>query len=82
LLLLAGCDSLIGLNHVPGLDAPDAPLGYEATVLADHPIAYWRLGEATGVVAADLMLGAIDEVAIYDRALSAEAIFNHFAAAH
>lgn len=38
-----------------GADAPatSAPIGYRATVLADGPVAYWRMGEKTGTVMAD-----------------------------
>jgi hypothetical protein len=37
-------------------DAPagDAATGYVATILSDNPVAYWRLDEASGTVAADL----------------------------
>lgn len=31
-----------------------APPNYQATVLADAPLGYWRLGEASGTVAADI----------------------------
>jgi len=32
---------------------PTTPPSYKASVLADHPVAYWRLDEATGTVMAD-----------------------------
>src|SRR4051812_6343678 len=32
---------------------PAAAADYRSTVLADNPIAYWRLGEASGIAAAD-----------------------------
>lgn len=35
--------------------APVTPSAYRAAVVADSPISYWRLGEATGTVAADVM---------------------------
>src|SRR5213592_584293 len=32
---------------------PTTPPSYKASVLADHPVAYWRLDEATGTVMVD-----------------------------
>jgi hypothetical protein len=61
LFLLAGCDGVFGLDTVPTRDidaAPDAPTTYVQAVLADHPLAYYRLDEATGVVAASAIVGA------------------------
>jgi hypothetical protein len=34
-----------------------APAGYGSAVLADNPIAYWRLGETNGTVAHDYVGG-------------------------
>lgn len=38
--------------HVDGQLTIDAPLSYRETVLSDHPLGYWRLGDS-GTVAAD-----------------------------
>ena len=51
---LSGCHLVFELE--PGPDAPmsdDARTGYAAAVLADAPVAYWRLGTASDVVAVD-----------------------------
>ncbi|MDB4956978.1 MAG: Autotransporter adhesin [Myxococcales bacterium] len=37
----------------PPVSSPDAATGYVATVLADRPLGYFRLGESSGVTAAD-----------------------------
>jgi len=37
------------------LSAPPPPSSYAATVRADTPVSHWRLGEASGTVAADAM---------------------------
>ena len=37
----------------PGASISSAGSAYRTQVLADHPAAYWRLGEASGTVAAD-----------------------------
>jgi hypothetical protein len=42
----------LNLDHVPTIDAP-APNAYSAAVLADSPLAYFRLGEQAGVTARD-----------------------------
>src|SRR2546422_5200417 len=33
--------------------SPTTPPSYRASVLADHPVAYWRLDEETGTVMVD-----------------------------
>ena len=50
-----GGDAPADVAHDGGLDAPpDAPSSlYRAAVLADSPLAYWRLGETGGTVAHD-----------------------------
>jgi hypothetical protein len=92
----------------------DAALAYRETVLADHPLAYWRLADsditardelggdngqyagactfgAPGAIAGNAAVtfdgsvtgnnfsGTIDEVAIYDTALSQARIVEHHA---
>jgi hypothetical protein len=54
LVALTGCHLVFELG--PGIDAPmsdDARTGYAAAVLADAPVAYWRLGNASQDVALD-----------------------------
>src|SRR5262249_2766087 len=41
------------LSNSPSATTSAAATGYQGTVLADGPAAYWRLGEASGTVAAD-----------------------------
>jgi hypothetical protein len=58
LFALAGCDRVFNLEDVHGAldpDAldPDARTGYAGAVLADHPVAYWRLGLASAASAVD-----------------------------
>ena len=55
-LLVAGCDGVFGIQHILIVDAaaPDAATGYRGTILGDHPVGYWPLDEASGVVAHDL----------------------------
>jgi hypothetical protein len=43
----------LGLARANALPPPVKPGGYRKAVLADHPVAYWRLGEAKGPTAAD-----------------------------
>jgi concanavalin A-like lectin/glucanase superfamily protein len=62
LLLLAGCDGVFGIQHISILDAavdapPEAPVGYAAAVVADHPVAFLPLDETAGLVAHDLVGG-------------------------
>ncbi len=46
--------ALAALLALPAAALADAPPSYPATVLGDHPISYWRLGEAPGApIAAD-----------------------------
>jgi hypothetical protein len=52
LLALAGAAGLVALGLTRRLGAA-APSDYERTVLAKKPVAYWRLGEATGPDASD-----------------------------
>src|SRR5437763_16897142 len=52
LLLLIGA-ALSGCGVPSTAATPTAPPSYRASVLADHPVAYWRLSEATGAVMAD-----------------------------
>src|SRR2546429_9253319 len=47
LLLLIGA-ALSGCAVPSTAATPTAPPSYRASVLADHPVAYWRLSEATG----------------------------------
>src|SRR2546427_9891228 len=49
LLLLLGA-ALSGCGAPSTAATPTTPPGYRASVLADHPVAYWRLNEATGAV--------------------------------
>src|SRR5262245_7005821 len=39
-------------RDAPGSSSSDAGLTYRAIVLADAPVAYWRLGEAPGEITA------------------------------
>ena len=52
LLLLIGA-ALSGCGVPSTAATPTALPSYRASVLADHPVAYWRLSEATGAVMAD-----------------------------
>src|SRR2546421_5251345 len=52
LLVLIGA-ALSGCGVPSTAATPTAPPSYRASVLADHPVAYWRLSEATGAVMAD-----------------------------
>jgi len=51
----AGCGR-IGFAELTG----DAPLGYAGTVLADQPVAYWRLDDVASGVAKDSSPSALD----------------------
>lgn len=42
------------LGRGGGLQIKSGSLGYRATVLADSPVAFWRLGEPSGATAADV----------------------------
>jgi hypothetical protein len=58
LLALAGCDGVFGLEHLEPSTRPDGAgsdghTGYAAAVLADEPVAYWRLGTASTTTAVD-----------------------------
>lgn len=59
LLVLAGCDRVFGLEHLestppaPDSQSVDARSGYSAVVLADQPVAYWRLGAGSTATAVD-----------------------------
>lgn len=58
MLALAGCDGVFGLEHLepskrPDAPSPDARTAYAAAVLADEPVAYWRLGTASTTTAVD-----------------------------
>lgn len=44
---------LIPPRMFPGIGAGSGPSPYAAAVLADNPLAYWRLGEKSGIVAAN-----------------------------
>jgi len=44
---------LSGCGAATTAATPTASPSYKASVLADHPVAYWRLDEATGTVMAD-----------------------------
>ena len=50
---LAGCHKVFDLDEVKPPEIDAAPPAYVAVVLADHPVAYFRLGEATGALARD-----------------------------
>jgi concanavalin A-like lectin/glucanase superfamily protein len=52
LLLLIGA-ALSGCGAASTAATPTTPPSYRASVLADHPVAYWRLNEATGAVMVD-----------------------------
>lgn len=57
LLALTGCGQVFGLLDVdPPVDAA-APTPYESTVLADNPLAYFRLDETVSVTAMNLVPG-------------------------
>lgn len=43
----------VGSTNVSATLVVVTPSGYAATVTADHPVAYWRLGEASGPTALD-----------------------------
>ena len=53
LLALTACDRVFGLRELIDARSIDAPAQYVEAVLADHPIAYWRLGLASQGVAVD-----------------------------
>src|SRR5438876_10051446 len=53
LLLLMGA-ALSGCGVPSTAATPTSPPSYRASVLADHPVAYWRLNETTGAVMADV----------------------------
>jgi Concanavalin A-like lectin/glucanases superfamily len=40
-------------SNVAQVSTP-APASYEARVIADHPVSYWRLGEGSGTIAGDI----------------------------
>jgi hypothetical protein len=61
-VLLGGCNAILGLGETREIDAAvppahDAPTKYTEAVLADHPIAYFRLDETSGVDVHDLVGG-------------------------
>lgn len=56
---VGGVDSGDADSATADLDAANANGSYVETVLADHPIAYWRLGEATGASSAKSEVGSI-----------------------
>ena len=43
----------VGTTNVPATLAVVTPTGYAAAVIADNPVGYWRLGEASGPTALD-----------------------------
>jgi hypothetical protein len=51
----AGCGRIgFADRDASSLDTIDgAPQGYALAILADHPVGYWRLGEASGLIARD-----------------------------
>lgn len=51
--LLGGCHKVFDLDEIQPPEIDAAPPAYVAVVLADHPVAYFRLGEAIGVRASD-----------------------------
>lgn len=80
-----GSDAGAGEVARPERDA--ASLAYRDAVVADAPIAYWRFGETSGAVALDesghgnhaerSRTSFLDEVAVYDKALSADRVKAH-----
>src|SRR3989442_12331717 len=52
LLLFVGA-VLSGCGGASTAASPTTPPSYRASVLADHPVAYWRLDEETGTVMVD-----------------------------
>src|SRR3989442_5707000 len=52
LLLFVGA-VLSGCGGASTAASPTTPPSYRASVLADHPVAYWRLDEETGTVLVD-----------------------------
>src|SRR2546430_6231874 len=53
LLLLVIGAALSGCGGASIAATPTPPPSYRASVLADHPVAYWRLDEETGTVMVD-----------------------------
>src|SRR2546427_12015435 len=53
LLLLVIGAALSGCGGASTAASPTTPPSYRASVLADHPVAYWRLDEETGTVMVD-----------------------------
>src|SRR2546427_13175021 len=53
LLLLVIGAALSGCGGASTGATPTTPPSYRASVLADHPVAYWRLDEETGTVMVD-----------------------------
>src|SRR5437870_2586738 len=53
LLLLVVGAALSGCGGASTAATPTTPPSYRASVLADHPVAYWRLDEETGTVLVD-----------------------------
>src|SRR2546430_16501003 len=53
LLLLVIGAALSGCGGASTGATPTTPPSYRASVLADHPVAYWRLDEETGTVLVD-----------------------------
>ena len=45
--------NLVGTTNVAATLSVATPSGYAATVIADNPLGYWRLGEASGPTALD-----------------------------
>jgi hypothetical protein len=63
LVAIAACGSHSAQQHPDGSIAadakqPDAMASYTETVLVDHPLSYWRLGETSGTYAHDQMSSA------------------------
>lgn len=53
LLLLVIGAALAGCSAASNPATPTTPLSYKSTILADHPVAYWRLDEASGTAMVD-----------------------------
>ena len=53
LSVLSACDRVLGLKENIDARSIDAPIGYVSAVLADQPLAYWRLGSASQSVVVD-----------------------------
>jgi hypothetical protein len=74
-LAAGGCARILGIDDTvlgDGRDAADADRGdalgmaYHTEVIADRPVAYWRLGEPSGALVAVDEIGDLDGAALGD----------------